>query len=153
MGLAGRADRHAVKGTESEGDMLTLTRPVGPAPAAVPVWSSGVGLARTLLALGTLGTLAASEPAALMSPLANGVVPPACDGARPAGIWCCHAEPGARPMAVGRGSCCWSLSGWRPRLTAIPHWYVSSSLIVNATLQDGGDQITAVLTFCCCRSA
>jgi antimicrobial peptide system SdpB family protein len=36
-------------------------------------------------------------------------------------------------------------SGWRPRLTAIPHWYVAWSLLSNASILDGGDQITAVL--------
>jgi len=113
---------------------------------AVPVWSSGMGLARTLIAFGTLGTLATSPPTALMSPLANGVVPPICQGLGAGGIWC--LAPGN--LAVGRWVSIAVLlavaSGWRPRLTAIPHWYVSWSLIANATLQDGGDQITAVLT-------
>jgi antimicrobial peptide system SdpB family protein len=112
----------------------------------VPVWSSGIGLARSLLALGTLGTVAASHPTALMSPLANGVVPPVCQGISAAGLWC--AVPGG--LSVGRWLSVAILllvaSGWRPRLTGIPHWYVSWSLIANATLQDGGDQITAVLT-------
>ncbi|MEQ4304269.1 sporulation-delaying protein SdpB family protein [Plantactinospora sp. B6F1] len=111
---------------------------------AVPVWSSGVGLARTLLALGTLGTLLATDPKVLMSPLANGVVPPVCQGLGQAGIWCVTPD-----LAVGRwlsvAALLLVISGWRPRFTAIPHWYVSWSLMVNSTVQDGGDQITAVL--------
>lgn len=112
---------------------------------AVPVWSSGVGLARTLLALGTLGTLLATDPVVLMSPLANGVVPPVCQGVAQAGVWCVTGD-----LAVGR----WvsvallllAASGWRPRFTALGHWYVSWSLITNVTIQDGGDQVSAVLT-------
>lgn len=112
---------------------------------AAPVWSSGIGLARTLLALGTLGTLLATDPAVLMSPLANGVLPPVCQGVARAGVWCVTPD-----LTVGR----WlsiallllAASGWRPRITAIGHWYVSWSLIANVTIQDGGDQVTAVLT-------
>ncbi|HZM78819.1 MAG TPA: sporulation-delaying protein SdpB family protein [Candidatus Limnocylindrales bacterium] len=113
---------------------------------ATPVWSSGLGLARSLIALGTLGTLATSPATALMSPLANGVVPPICRGPGAAGIWCIAPDN----LAAGRWLSIAILlvvaSGWRPRFTAIPHWYVSWSLIANATLQDGGDQITAILT-------
>jgi len=110
-----------------------------------PVWGTGLGLARTVLALGTLGTLVFTDPAILMSRLANGVVPPMCADATKAGIWCVTPNLGwGRWVSVA--ILLIVASGWRPRLTAIPHWYVSWSLIVNATLQDGGDQITAVLT-------
>jgi antimicrobial peptide system SdpB family protein len=113
---------------------------------AVPTWSSGVGLARATLALGTLGTLLTTDPAVLMSPLSDGTVPPTCRGMGGLGVWC-HA-PGT--LAVGRWISVVVLlavvSGWRPQITAIPHWYVSWSLIVNATIQDGGDQVAAVLT-------
>lgn len=37
-------------------------------------------------------------------------------------------------------------SGWRPRLTAIPHWWVTFSFFASATLPDGGDQLAAILT-------
>lgn len=36
--------------------------------------------------------------------------------------------------------------GWRPRITAIPHWYLMVSLQNNLTVVDGGTQIAAVLT-------
>jgi antimicrobial peptide system SdpB family protein len=112
---------------------------------SAPVCGSGLGLARTLLALGTLGTLVFTDPVALMSPLAGGVVPPMCTGVTNAGIWCVAANlASARWISVALLVIV--ASGWRPRLTAIAHWYVAWSLIANATLQDGGDQITAVLT-------
>ena len=110
-----------------------------------PVWSSGVGLARTLLALGTTGTLIASDPSVLMSPLVGGIRPPLCDGSARFGVWC--LDPGN--LSVGRWLSVAVLlvvaSGWCPRLTAIPHWWVAWSLTANATLQDGGDQVAAVL--------
>jgi antimicrobial peptide system SdpB family protein len=111
-----------------------------------PPWGSGLGLARTLLALGTLATLLATPPQVLMSPLAGGIIPPDCRGVLGASVWCIAPHD----LAVGR----WlsvailvaAASGWRPRYTAIPHWWVSSSLLISVTVQDGGDQITAVLT-------
>jgi antimicrobial peptide system SdpB family protein len=94
---------------------------------AVPVWSSGVGLARTVLALATAATIA-------------------CSGVSGLGVWC--LEPAN--LAWGRWLSIAILlvvaSGWRPRITAMPHWWVSWSLTANATIQDGGDQITTVLT-------
>jgi antimicrobial peptide system SdpB family protein len=114
---------------------------------AQPPWGSALGLARTLLALGTLATLLATPPQVMMSPLVGNPAPPDCAGVTAASAWC--VVPG--DPQVGR----WlsvailaaAASGWRPRYTAIPHWWVSISLLVSATVQDGGDQIAAVLTF------
>jgi len=125
--------------------MLTLLGRWARPKLMSPVWGSGLGLARTLLAAGTLGTLVFTDPTALMSPLASGVVPPTCAGVTQAGLWCVTPNLGlGRWISVG--ILLIVASGWRPRLTAIPHWYVSWSLIANATVQDGGDQITTVLT-------
>ena len=113
---------------------------------SVPVWSSGLGLARTLLALGTAATITVTDPSMLLSPLANGVTPPACTSITHAGVWCLARDN----LSIGRWMSVAILlvvaSGWRPRITAIPHWWVSWSLMVNASVLDGGDQITAVLT-------
>ena len=67
--------------------MLTLLGRWARPKVMSPVWGSGLGLARTVLALGTLGTLVFTDPAILMSRLANGVVPPVCGGVTRAGIW------------------------------------------------------------------
>ena len=37
-------------------------------------------------------------------------------------------------------------SGWRPRLTALPHAYISFSVFTGIAIGDGGDQMTTVLT-------
>jgi antimicrobial peptide system SdpB family protein len=109
-------------------------------------WGSGLGLARTVLAVGTLATLLATSPRVLMSPLSNGVIPPICGGIARAGVWCVvpagHGEA-ARWLSIA--VLLVTASGWRPRVTGVLHWYVAWSLIANATIQDGGDQITAVL--------
>ncbi len=85
-------------------------------------WGSGLGLARTVLASGTLGTLLATSPSVLMSPLAGQAPPPVCPGMARAGMWC--QVPGAGGQAARLLSIAVLLvtaSGWRPRLTAIPH--------------------------------
>ncbi|HSP17909.1 MAG TPA: sporulation-delaying protein SdpB family protein, partial [Myxococcaceae bacterium] len=38
------------------------------------------------------------------------------------------------------------LSGWRPRLTAIPHWWISFSFAASASMVDGGDLVAATLS-------
>lgn len=38
-------------------------------------------------------------------------------------------------------------SGWRPRITGLIHWWVSFSFMSSAVMVDGGDHVTAVLTF------
>jgi hypothetical protein len=63
-----------------------------------PPWGSGLGLARTLLALGTLATLLATPPQVLMSPVAGGITPPDCDGVLGASVWCIAPHD----LAVGR---------------------------------------------------
>lgn len=126
--------------------LSALGRWAQPRLARAP-WGSGLGLARTLLAAGTLATLLATSPRVLMSPLSNGVIPPICGGMAKAGVWCVvpagHGEA-ARWLSIA--ILLLTASGWRPRVTGVLHWYVAWSLIANATIQDGGDQITAVLT-------
>jgi antimicrobial peptide system SdpB family protein len=81
-----------------------------------------------------------------MSPLSDGTTPPVCAGLGGYGVWCLDQGN----LSLGRWLSVAILlvvaSGWRPRITAIPHWWVSWSLTMNATIQDGGDQITTVLT-------
>jgi antimicrobial peptide system SdpB family protein len=110
-------------------------------------WSSGLGLARTVLALGTLATLLATGPDVLMSPLAGGIRPPLCTGPGAISVWCVtptgHPEV-ARWLSVAVLAVV--ASGWRPMLTVVPHWWVAWSFAASTSVQDGGDQITAILT-------
>jgi antimicrobial peptide system SdpB family protein len=109
-------------------------------------WASGLGLARTLLALGTLGTLLTTSPQTLMAPLADGTIPPTCDALTKWGLWCAvTAGQGELARWLSVAVLLLVASGWRPRFTGVLHWYVVWSLMANASILDGGDQVTTVL--------
>ncbi|MFF1449662.1 sporulation-delaying protein SdpB family protein [Streptomyces sp. NPDC058274] len=122
--------------------MLSHTPVRTPAP-----WTNVYGLARTLLALGTLLTLAFSDSATLFRPVAFQGNHPTCHGVEAGGAFC--LVPGDELDAM-RWACVAILlivaSGWRPRLTALPHAYISFSVFTGIAIGDGGDQMTAVLT-------
>ncbi|GGM55579.1 hypothetical protein GCM10011608_45570 [Micromonospora sonchi] len=109
-------------------------------------WTNVYGLARTLLALGTLGTLVFSPPSALFAPVAGMPDAPYCEGLGRISLFCVAPDqPGvARYVAVA--VLVVVASGWRPRLTALPHWWVSISVPVSISIPDGGDHVTQVLT-------
>ncbi len=109
-------------------------------------WTNVYGAARTLLAVSTALTLGFNR-AAILFPAGVGMpAGPSCADARGAGAFCLTA---ASPDIVR-----WLLvvvlaivaSGWRPALTAIPHWWISWSVLSNVLVIDGGDQIAAILT-------
>jgi antimicrobial peptide system SdpB family protein len=112
-------------------------------------WTNVYGLTRSLLALGTLGTLALNSSQILFHPVAGAGAgagagaPPYCEGVAVISLFC------LLPLEVARGFAAAALviiaSGWRPRWTALPHWWVAFSLQVSATITDGGDQVTSVL--------
>ncbi|MFJ6721674.1 sporulation-delaying protein SdpB family protein [Streptomyces sp. NPDC091259] len=110
-------------------------------------WAAGYGLARTLLALGTLGTLAFSDGATLFREVATVGQYPLCRGVTKAGAFCLVSPDRFEAM---RWACCLILvvaaSGWRPRFTAIPHAYVAFSVFTGISIPDGGDQVTWILT-------
>ncbi|MFJ7590842.1 sporulation-delaying protein SdpB family protein [Streptomyces sp. NPDC097617] len=110
-------------------------------------WAAGYGLARTLLALGTLGTLAFSDSATLFREVSTVGQYPLCRGVTGAGAFCLVSPDHFETM---RWVCCLVLviaaSGWRPRFTAIPHAYVAFSVFTGISIPDGGDQITWILT-------
>ncbi|MFD7258470.1 sporulation-delaying protein SdpB family protein [Streptomyces sp. NPDC059874] len=110
-------------------------------------WAAGYGLARTLLALGTLGTLAFSDAATLFREVATVGQYPLCRGVTAAGAFCLVPSEQYDTM---RWMCCLVLlaaaGGWRPRVTAVPHAYVAFSVFSGISIPDGGDQITWMLT-------
>ncbi|GAA5060357.1 sporulation-delaying protein SdpB family protein [Streptomyces similanensis] len=110
-------------------------------------WTTGYGLARTLLALGTLGTLAFSDSATLFREVATVGHYPLCKGVTGAGAWCLVPT---QDYDTVRWLCCLVLllvaSGWRPALTAIPHAYIAFSVFTGIAIPDGGDQITWLLS-------
>ena len=108
-------------------------------------WTNVYGVARSLLALATAGTIVFNAPHDIFRPAAEYAKVPICEGSFRAGIFCVlgsHLEV-ARWLAFAILAVV--ASGWRPRLTAIPHWWVSFS-VLSAIVQTGGDQVAAVLT-------
>lgn len=109
-------------------------------------WSNVYGLARTILALGTALSLAVNPWSNFFRPAAGVMDFPVCDGPRLISIFCVLRSrlDLARLLAVA--ILLVVASGWRPRFTAIPHFWISYSFMSTAIGIDGGDQITSILT-------
>lgn len=112
-----------------------------------PPWGSWLGLARTLMALGTAGTLAFTQTDALFGPVLGRPQTPSCDGVAAWGLFCVLPRD---HLGLVRWVAVLILlvvaSGWRPRWTALPHWWVSCSVFTSVSITDGGDQAAGVLT-------
>jgi antimicrobial peptide system SdpB family protein len=105
------------------------------------------GLARTLLAAGTLGTLLFSSASDIFRPAVGIDAVPSCPAVASYGLFCLA---GGDNLEVARWIAVAVLavvaSGWRPRWTGVAHWYVSASLFTSGVLVDGGDSVTGILT-------
>ncbi len=110
-------------------------------------WTNVYGVARSVLALATLLTLLADSSERLFHPLV--VDDP--------GVFDRSALAGASLFFLARNHLTAAkllaiavlalvIVGWRPRFTALPHWWISYSFAASASMIDGGDQIAATLT-------
>jgi antimicrobial peptide system SdpB family protein len=117
------------------------------ASIARPLHTNVIGLARTSIALCTLGTLLFSSTSDIFRPAVGVPNVPQCNGVTQAGLFCLA---GADHLEVARWIAIAVLilvaSGWRPRVTGLLHWYVAASLFTSGVLVDGGDQAATVLT-------
>jgi antimicrobial peptide system SdpB family protein len=110
-------------------------------------WTNVYGLARTLLALGTLGTLTFTPNSALFTPALGAPAAPLCGGIGRISLFCVVPEDQlGLARYLGMAIVALVASGWRPRFTALPHWWVAFSVQASITIPDGGDQVNAVLT-------
>ena len=109
-------------------------------------WTNVYGLARSVLALATLLTLVCSETTTLFRPGAGRPDYPTCSGGLSAYGWFCL--PFELPVLEWAAIVALIViaSGWRPRVTAMLHWWIATSYHLNATLVDGGDQVNQILT-------
>jgi antimicrobial peptide system SdpB family protein len=110
-------------------------------------WTNVYGLARSALALATMLTLLSDSSERLFTPL---LVPDP-------GSFDRSAIAGASLFLLARyhldiaklvamAALLLVIIGWRPRLTALPHWWISYSFAVSGSVIDGGDQVAATLT-------
>ena len=107
-------------------------------------WTRGLGAGRTLLALSSLLTLAFNTDADLFPLDGSTLTSSTCQGAANWGLFCVAGPGWGRVIAfVVLGLV---LAGWRPRWTALPHWYVAQSVAATIFTVEGGDQLVALLT-------
>jgi antimicrobial peptide system SdpB family protein len=127
--------------------MERISRWVGELAQRNP-WTNVYGLSRSIFALGTAVTLLASEASTLFAPIPTFLDPPRCSGlADKISLFC--LVPTDRFDLARRVALIVLLvvaSGWRPRFTGIPHWWISFSFVASTTVQDGGDQVAAIVT-------
>ena len=109
-------------------------------------WTNVYGFARTLLALATASTLIFNETHILFRPGAGIPEFPICKDVGVIGIFCLGRGNLELARWIAAAILLIVASGWRPRYTALFHWWISFSLNSSALTLDGGDQITAVLT-------
>jgi antimicrobial peptide system SdpB family protein len=111
-------------------------------------WSNVYGLARSSLALGTLLTLLFNDPDLLFRPLTEEVV--GLYGRTGLAKYTLFLMVSSEHLQLARWLAIAVLlvvvSGWRPRLTGIAHWWISFSVAMAVANLDGGDQIAAVLS-------
>lgn len=109
-------------------------------------WTNVYGLARTLLAAGTVATLAFNHSTTLFRRLDGVSGGPMCFGISRIGLFCV----GSHHLEISRWIAIAILlvvaSGWYPRFTGPLHWWVSFSLATSSAVVDGGDQVSTVLT-------
>ncbi|RKN05738.1 sporulation-delaying protein SdpB family protein [Streptomyces radicis] len=133
--------------TSTQAQSTAQTTGQAPTVRAALPWGTVYGLARTLIALGTAGTLAFSGTGTLFSHVVGRDPAPYCDGIQRAGAFCVAPDG---QLGLARWLCVAVLllvaSGWRPRWTGVAHWYVAFSVHNGISIPDGGDQVAVVLT-------
>lgn len=114
---------------------------------SLPVpWSNVYGLARSILVLSPLLTLLCTPSNYLFFPINGSAAAVHCSGLSGAGFFCLA---GQGYLEVERWVAVAVLavvaSGWRPRWTCLPHWYLTISFFYNSAAPEGGDQISAIV--------
>lgn len=107
-------------------------------------WSPPLGIARSILAASTLLTLLFNDPDYLFHPLGRSIAESAPRGLSRLSLFAIMDAAPARWIAVILLMIV--VSGWRPRLTGLLHWWVSASFAASAVIVEGGDQVCAILS-------
>lgn len=110
-------------------------------------WTNVYGLARSVIAFATMGTLLANPASVLFRPIAGETGSLTCSTLSQHASLFCLAGPhlnAARYLAIAL--LVLVVVGYRPRYTAIFHWWVSFSVWNSVRIVDGGDQTAVVLS-------
>lgn len=110
-------------------------------------WTNVYGLGRSIVAAATALTLLSTSPDAMWAPFFEGNTGPlGCDGLRGSIALFCIVPPDYLDIAQRAAVLVLALvvSGWRPRITGVLHWWISFSMLASAT-RDGGDQVAALM--------
>lgn len=104
-------------------------------------------MGRSLLAAATLSVLLFNADTTLFVASPDAPQGLRCGGIRSASLWCLAAETETGqvlPRLLAIATLLVVLSGYRPRWTCLPHWYVTFSLAVSMPLANGGDRAAAI---------
>lgn len=112
-------------------------------------WTNIYGVARSLMALSTILTLLANDVRTFFRPIAGVDTYPACTN-NSFSLFCLVPSDYfylniAKWVAIV--ILLLVVSGWRPRITGVLHWWVAFSFQTSAVTLDGGEQVAQVLTF------
>lgn len=108
-----------------------------------------IGVARGVLALGSLSTLLLTDERALFLTFLPNAAPSRCVGIGQFGLFCLsEAATGGRlaGTVIAIHVLVGVLSGFGPRVLALPHLFVAWSISQNVVLVEGGDQVNAAMT-------
>lgn len=107
-----------------------------------------LGIARSLVAIAELTVVVFTSDTDLFPVVPNGPTGPRCDGLRALSLWCAGSSPAAQTVfrVVTIAVLLLVVSGYRPRWTCIPHWYVTFSLAAAMHVPNGGENVAKILT-------
>lgn len=111
--------------------------------------SDPVGVARAILAIASLSTLLLTPAPALFLQFLPSAVDGRCVGISRFALFCTtRSLGGSYEIAVGIAAIVLVavLSGYAPRVLAVPHFYIAWSISQNVALVEGGDQVNAAVT-------
>lgn len=105
------------------------------------------GTGRTVLALAQLSILVFTAPAALMVPLIGQNDAPHCAGVQSASLYCLGHDvfPLVWRHWVMAAILLLVATGWRPRVTALPHAWIAYSIAGSIALPDGGESVVRIV--------
>lgn len=116
------------------------------------VYTPVIGLARSVIAMGTLLTLLSNKISYLMPQLADGtILNPLLNPMSPVNKYNFFLILGTENVVIMKWLAILFLLavilGYLPQVTSFLHWWISISFVFFSAIIDGGDQIAAVLTF------